>query len=847
MRDHSACGPARSGRVSGTERQARSGRASGTLLLVPVHQALYRKHRPQTFAEVVGQGHVTETLASEVVADRIAHAYLFAGPRGTGKTTTARILAKAINCEAGPTATPCNTCRQCTEITDGSSVDVIELDMASHGGVDDARELRDRALFAPASARRKIYILDEVHMASTAAFNALLKMIEEPPEHVMFAMATTDPQKVLPTIMSRVQRLDLRRVSAAAVAGNVRALCEAEGYRIEDGAVEAIVRAGDGSLRDTQSVLEQVLAYAGTEVTADAVQQVLGATPTEKVAEVVDRLAARDVAGLLAGVQRLVDDGHDLRRFTLDLVGHVRDLLVLGAAPEHPDLVDATDERRRLLQEQATALPADTLLRAVRVLSATVTEQRLGSPRLPLELALATLVVPSERAQIDELTDRLARLEAGTFPAPASATPQTPPPVRESPPAAESQPARRSAAVAAASLDPEPEAAERDAEQVGADTPPSADDEPSQVAGDDAAPLVAEPADSASGSEVDEPGPDLVAEGGPPTPEDGIDAATVDAGQRDEPASDATTARASAEAVAVTTGSGGRDADADADTAEVPDAGSAAGAAGVTGAGEDAGVDGAVGAATTDREAADAGPEVAGDEEGSDVTSDATGDELALIEQRWDAILDAVREGSRRHHAVFVPAKPVRAGRGILTLRYGRRYASFHAANAGGGDYATAMQQAIERVCGLRMRLEISVEGDDDRRRPLPPSLTPDDARTAVLHGDEAPEGTGAAGAAGSDRADAGGHGEAADRGGAVDHQGVDHPGADHQGADDPAAPRSMPSVSGDDNADEHDEEIDVREAEATAATTSDPEQVGRLLADELGAELVDERRPPSD
>ncbi|MFP4636403.1 MAG: DNA polymerase III subunit gamma/tau [Nitriliruptoraceae bacterium] len=296
--------------------------------------SLYRKYRPRTFEEVVGQDHVTRTLRNAIDESRLAHAYLFTGPRGTGKTSTARILAAALNCESGPTSTPCGTCDQCTSIAAGSSVDVIELDMASHGGVDDARELRDRALYAPAMSRRKVYILDEVHMASTAAFNALLKLIEEPPDHVLFAMATTDPQKVIPTILSRVQRLDLRRVAAATVADHVRQVCAEEGATIEDGALEAVVRAGDGSVRDTLSVLEQVLAFAGADegraatVTTEVVAHTLGTTPAQRLLETVELLAARDVAGLFSHVQQLVDDGHDLRRFSLELVAHARDLLV---------------------------------------------------------------------------------------------------------------------------------------------------------------------------------------------------------------------------------------------------------------------------------------------------------------------------------------------------------------------------------------------------------------------------------------------------------------------------------------------------------------------------------------
>ncbi|MGH3442282.1 MAG: DNA polymerase III subunit gamma/tau, partial [Nitriliruptorales bacterium] len=308
--------------------------------------SLYRKYRPQSFADVVGQRHVTQTLANAVAEDRLHHAYLFTGPRGTGKTSTARILAKAVNCEQGPTPEPCQVCDNCVAITEGSSVDVIELDMASHGGVDDARELRERALFSPARTRRKVYILDEVHMASSAAFNALLKLLEEPPGHVIFAMATTDPQKVIPTIMSRVQRLDLRRVPSVETAEHVRRIAGLEEVTIDDAAIEAVVRAGDGSVRDTLSVLDQVLSFAGREVTAADVAQLLGHTPAERTFQTVALLAARDLAGLFSLVQELLDEGHDLRRYMLDLASHLRDLLVTLVAPDRPDLVDVSSERR---------------------------------------------------------------------------------------------------------------------------------------------------------------------------------------------------------------------------------------------------------------------------------------------------------------------------------------------------------------------------------------------------------------------------------------------------------------------------------------------------------------------
>jgi DNA polymerase III subunit gamma/tau len=677
--------------------------------------SLYRRYRPATFDDVVGQKHVIRTLVNALEEDRLHHAYLFTGPRGTGKTSTARILAKAINCESGPTPTPCGTCGQCTAITEGSSMDVIELDMASHGGVDDARELRDRALFAPASARRKVYILDEVHMASTAAFNALLKLIEEPPGHVLFAMATTDPQKVLPTILSRVQRLDLRRVAADEVAAHVTRVCEVEGYAIEVPAVEAVVRAGDGSVRDTLSVLEQVLAFAGAEssgadaveVTAEAVAAVLGHTPLERVIEAVDLLGTRDLAGLLGLVQGLSDDGHDLRRFTLDLVQHLRDLLVLQVAPDRPDLVDATDDRRRRLQAQTSALPQATLLRGVGVLAETLAEQRQGSPRLPLELALATLATPGADGDLVELADRVGRLEAGGVTgaratgAPASLT-STPTPRPAAPAPAAAAPAR-------------------------------------------SAPAAPAPAAPAPASET--PVGDARAEA----------RAAAEAASASAEAETASSAPAEAE-----TASGPS---APAEAVPVPSAPAAA-----------APVPSAPAEAPTDAAPADAAPADAAQAPGADADPSAT------VLDRWDGILEVVKQGSRRCHAVFEPATPLRVRNRILTLRYPKRYASFHAANATKGEYATALTEAVERSTGLKVRVDVVIEGDDDRRRPQPPSVTPADARVPALDDDPTP-----------------------------------------------------------------DEVADVREAEEVAPVVPDAAATDALLADELGAELLEHRPPPTE
>jgi len=372
--------------------------------------SLYRKYRPQTFAEVIGQDHVTTTLAAAVVEGRPHHAYLFTGPRGTGKTSTARILAKSLNCEAGPTATPDNTCPQCVAVTNGSSVDVLEIDAASHGGVDDVRELRERVTFAPIAARTKVYIVDECHMLSTAGWNAFLKTVEEPPGHVVFIFATTEPHKVPPTILSRTQRFDFRRLPADVLAGQCNQLGQLEGLEFEAGAVDLIVRAGDGSSRDTLSVLDQVTAFTGAHVTLAGVAEVLGSVPDELLVETADAIADGDVPRLCLLVGRLADAGIDLRQYAKDAVEHLRSLFLLQVAPDSA-LVETTPERLARLSAQAGRLGRVELLRAIELLAEAQAAMRRGNTRLPLEIALVKAALPEAAGDPAALAARLDRLE----------------------------------------------------------------------------------------------------------------------------------------------------------------------------------------------------------------------------------------------------------------------------------------------------------------------------------------------------------------------------------------------------------------------------------------------------
>lgn len=465
------------------------------------HVSLYRKYRPQTFAEIVGQPHVTETLSQAITEDRLHHAYLFTGPRGTGKTSTARILAKAVNCARGPTPSPCNACGQCQSITNGSNVDVIEIDAASHGGVDDVRDLRERVAFAPASARMKAYIVDECHMLSTAGWNAFLKTVEEPPDHVLFVFATTEPHKVLPTIVSRTQRFDFRRLSADLLSAHIADIGDREQITFDTGSIALIVRAGDGSARDTLSVLEQVVSFTGPKVTVEGVADVLGATDDDLLADMAGSIAAGDVAALCRLVQRLADNGHDLRQFARDATEHLRSLFLIQTAPD-ADLVPGTPERLERLRAQAAGLGQIELLRAVDLLAECQAQMRRGNTRLPLELALAKAALPEASGDVAALGARLDRLErrSGVDEAPPGRGPTSPHAdvvaVEVSEPASEPMSASAVRARGAAA-DPHGNA------QPGPDVPAPAVPEPSPAAPTSDAPGQAPAEQSSGGDTVD--------------------------------------------------------------------------------------------------------------------------------------------------------------------------------------------------------------------------------------------------------------------------------------------------------------------------------------------------------
>jgi DNA polymerase-3 subunit gamma/tau len=409
------------------------------------YQVLARRLRPQRFADVVGQEHVTRTLQAAITADRVAHAFLFTGPRGVGKTTTARILAKALNCERGPAPEPCNACSTCREIADGIAFDVLEIDGASHTQVDKMRDLMEAVAHRPIKSRFKIYVIDEVHMLSSHSFNALLKTLEEPPPHVKFILATTDPHKVLPTVLSRCQRYDLRRIGLASLTGELGRILEREGITLPTEAVALVAREAEGSLRDAQSLLEQVLAAGDAARDLATVRALLGAADRGLVLDVAEAVLTGDAAACLRHLATLHEHGYDAQRFCRDLLEHVRHVAVVAATGDAGLIAELPEVERTAIAGQVARRSADEVQRIFGLLleadEALASPVRTIDPQLVLEMAVLRVATLPPLLPMDEI---LARLDAIAGASPGGAAP--PRPTRGAPPAPPPAQARGAAA-----------------------------------------------------------------------------------------------------------------------------------------------------------------------------------------------------------------------------------------------------------------------------------------------------------------------------------------------------------------------------------------------------------------
>ncbi|WP_280212221.1 DNA polymerase III subunit gamma and tau [Nocardia cyriacigeorgica] len=601
--------------------------------------ALYRKYRPASFAEVVGQEHVTDPLSTALDTGRISHAYLFSGPRGCGKTSSARILARSLNCVEGPTSRPCGVCPSCVALAPGGpgNLDVIELDAASHGGVDDTRELRDRAFYAPAESRYRVFIVDEAHMVTTAGFNALLKIVEEPPAHLIFIFATTEPDKVLPTIRSRTHHYPFRLLPPATMRGLLGRICEQENVPVEEAVYPLVIRAGGGSPRDSLSVLDQLLAGAGPEgVTYTRAVSLLGVTDVALIDDAVGALATSDGAALFGTIDRVMEAGHDPRRFSVDLLERLRDLILLRAVPDAAErgLVAAPGDQLERMQAQAESIGPAALTRYAELLHAGLGEMRgATAPRLLLEVICARMLLPAATDSDAAALQRLEHLErqfaSGAVPSAAAGAPAAVP-AAAPPPPAPADPNRRRGAEALAALRESraPKSEPQDAVAASGADQPSTDQVSAQQDGAAARPEAAIPANTQQPPAA-EPQVTPVSAGDATTtaeqPPAGSDHHTAPAAEPiDEPAAEATPVVAAVEEPRVDDLAGGEAAEQE----QGPDA------------------DDEVGAPGAETEV---------------VTAPApTGDPLAELEAAWADIKAEVRKIAVAVHAMLTAAAPAR-------------------------------------------------------------------------------------------------------------------------------------------------------------------------------------------
>ncbi len=377
------------------------------------YTALYRKFRPDNFEDVKGQDHIVTTLKNQIRANRIGHAYLFCGTRGTGKTTVAKILARAVNCQHPVDGNPCNECEMCRAIQAGTAMNVIEIDAASNNGVDNIREIREEVAYRPAEGNYKVYIIDEVHMLSTGAFNALLKTLEEPPSYVIFILATTEAHRIPITILSRCQRYDFHRISIDTIAARLREILEAEGVEAEDRAVRYVAKAGDGSMRDALSLLDQCIAfYLGETLTYDKVLKVLGAVDTEVFSRLLRKALQGDVTGCIHILEELIAGGRELGQFVGDFTWYMRNLLLVKTSENPEEAIDVSSENLKLLKEESQMTDVDTLMRYIRIFSELSNQIRYAAQkRVLVEIALIKLCRPAMETNLDSVLDRIRRLE----------------------------------------------------------------------------------------------------------------------------------------------------------------------------------------------------------------------------------------------------------------------------------------------------------------------------------------------------------------------------------------------------------------------------------------------------